>query len=82
MSAVGAGVQGAGQRNQEATVWVGGLDDNLTEGRRDKQKQSEWTTRPRWTTAITAAVGWLRCGFHALGSNGCACLSFCLFVVL
>jgi hypothetical protein len=35
MSAVGAGVQGAQQRNQEATVWVGGLDDQVTEGEHD-----------------------------------------------
>jgi len=41
MSAVGAGVQGGAtqQRNQEATVWVGGLDDRLTEGQQGRTAQ-------------------------------------------
>lgn len=69
MSAVGAGVQGAGQRNQEATVWVGGLDDNLNEGRHHTDEQKLWhATRDR-----------RHCCCCAVDSNVLTCCCFTFF---
>lgn len=52
MSAIGAGVQGAQQRNQEATVWVGGLDDQLNEGEQGRRMR----TRATWQKCTQEAV--------------------------
>jgi hypothetical protein len=42
-----AGVQGQLGRNQEATVWVGGLDEAVTEGQRQRQAEAEARQRQR-----------------------------------
>lgn len=76
MTSVGAGVQGGASqvRNQEATVWVGGIDEQATEG---KQQNTTRGTGQRSANILRSILSFFLC-LHFLM---CLLVSFVCFRV-